>query len=200
MQNKLEKEKDKLNLRKEVEEGFNFYGYNINGAVLYALEYALKINPRYWDYEKWGGDCTNFISQCLHAGEIPFDQEGKDIRYHWYWYSDSKRTPSWTAASQLQYYMKNNNAKDISIGLKAHATTQDDILRGDIIQLIDGKGRAFHSMICTDYVVQNGLVIDYLISQHSGYDENHSRRLRNYPLSLKEGTKIYWSIDGYYYK
>lgn len=55
-------------------------------------------------------------------------------------------------------------------------------------------------MICTDYAVKDGWVVDYLISQHSGYDEDHSRRLKNYPLSQKGGMGIFWSIDGYYQK
>lgn len=197
---KLQQEKEKMNIDKKEIDGFNFYGYDINKAVEYALEYALKMNPKYGNYEKLGGDCTNFISQCLHAGKIPFDLYGKDIRYKWYWYSESKRTPSWTAAQSLRYYIENNNKDTITVGLKAHEIKLDQILRGDIIQLIDEKSKAYHSMICTDYAVKDGWVVDYLISQHSGYDEDHSRRLKNYPLSQKGGMGIFWSIDGYYQK
>ena len=46
-----------------------FYEYNREAAVSYARRWALGRNPAYMDYELWGGDCTNFISQCLRSGQ-----------------------------------------------------------------------------------------------------------------------------------
>ncbi|MGL5314596.1 MAG: amidase domain-containing protein, partial [Peptostreptococcaceae bacterium] len=37
--------------------------YDRDAAVAYAQKWALGRNPAYKDYEPWGGDCTNFISQ-----------------------------------------------------------------------------------------------------------------------------------------
>ncbi len=34
----------------------------------YAHLWAYGRNPRYYDYEGIGGDCTNFASQCIYAG------------------------------------------------------------------------------------------------------------------------------------
>ncbi|MFR1837392.1 MAG: amidase domain-containing protein, partial [Turicibacter sanguinis] len=65
--------------------------YNRQKAIDYARKWALGRNPLYHDYENYGGDCTNFISQCLHAGEIPFDVNGRDVTQKWYWYSDKSR-------------------------------------------------------------------------------------------------------------
>ena len=73
-----------------------FIEYNRVEATKYATKWALSRNPAYKDYEKWGGDCTNYVSQCVHAGGIPFDHEGNNILKQWYWYSDMNRTPSWT--------------------------------------------------------------------------------------------------------
>ena len=193
---KVEQEQKKMMIREDEGE-FVFYGYNISKAVDYALKYALDMNPKFGNYEKWGGDCTNYISQCLYAGGIPFDWEGMDVRYHWFWYSETKRTPSWTAANSLKFYMENNNKEKESQGLRAQLTSISNLLRGDVIQLIGEDLRAYHSMICTGYVVENGRVIDYLISQHSGHDIDNRRRLKNYPLSQKEGIKLFWSIEGY---
>ncbi len=50
--------------------------YERQKAIDYARAWALGRNPVYHDYEKYGGDCTNYISQCLHAGNIPFDESG----------------------------------------------------------------------------------------------------------------------------
>ncbi|HHX60542.1 MAG TPA: amidase domain-containing protein [Epulopiscium sp.] len=189
-----------MNINEEIKDGLYFKGYNVNKAVKYALQYALEINPKFGNYEKWGGDCTNYVSQCLYAGEIPFDWEGIDVRYHWYWHSETKRTPSWTAANSLKFYMEENGTnkrQNLDLGLRAIGTNQDQLLRGDIVQLIDHKDNAYHSMIVTDYVVQGGQVMDYLVSQHSGYDEEDEGRLKNYPLSHKRGIKVFWSIMGY---
>lgn len=197
---KLKEEKVKMNLERKIEGIGQFKGYNVNKAVAYALKYALEINPKFGNYEKWGGDCTNYVSQCLHAGEIPFDFEGMDSRYHWYWYSESKRTPSWTAANSLKFYIENNHTNsggELSLGLKAVPISAVQLLRGDLVQLIGEKDHAYHSIIVTDYVVRDGQVVDYLVSQHSGYDEDDEGRLKNYPLSQKVGTMIFWSILGY---
>ena len=42
--------------------------YNREKAVEYADTWAMGRNPAYYDYSNLGGDCTNFISQCLYAG------------------------------------------------------------------------------------------------------------------------------------
>jgi len=34
--------------------------YDRAAAVAYARKWALSRNPRYYDYEDLGGDCTNF--------------------------------------------------------------------------------------------------------------------------------------------
>ena len=43
--------------------------YNRQKAIDYARKWALDRNPIYHDYEKYGGDCTNFISQCFEMIE-----------------------------------------------------------------------------------------------------------------------------------
>ena len=44
-----------------------FENYNRAAAVLYAHKWAYGRNPRFYDYENLGGDCTNFASQCIYA-------------------------------------------------------------------------------------------------------------------------------------
>ena len=46
------------------------YSYNTAAAVDYARTYCQNYNPRYKNYERQGGDCANFVSQCLIAGGI----------------------------------------------------------------------------------------------------------------------------------
>ena len=37
-------------------------------TIKYAKKWALSRNPKYYDFDSIGGDCTNFISQCIYAG------------------------------------------------------------------------------------------------------------------------------------
>ena len=86
-----------------------FYEYNREAAVSYARRWALGRNPAYMDYELWGGDCTNFISQCLRSGQIPMDYTGRHVLEKWYWNSDNSRTPTWTSAEPFYKYIIGNN-------------------------------------------------------------------------------------------
>ncbi len=79
--------------------------YDREKAVAYARKWALSHNPVFGNYENYGGDCTNFISQCIHAGNIPFDHDGKNVLEKWYWYSEYSRTPTWTAAEPFYKYI-----------------------------------------------------------------------------------------------
>lgn len=42
--------------------------YDRNKAKAYAKKWAYLRNPEYYDYTYLGGDCTNFISQCIFQG------------------------------------------------------------------------------------------------------------------------------------
>ena len=46
----------------------NTRAYNRTSAIIYAKKWSLSRNPRYYNFDDIGGDCTNFISQCLFAG------------------------------------------------------------------------------------------------------------------------------------
>ncbi len=47
--------------------------YDRIAARDYAREYALNYNPEYKDFDSSGGDCANFVSQCIHAGGIEYE-------------------------------------------------------------------------------------------------------------------------------
>lgn len=42
--------------------------YQREKAVEYAKKWAYRRNPKYYNYDGVGGDCTNFVSQCIYAG------------------------------------------------------------------------------------------------------------------------------------
>lgn len=47
-------------------------GYNADKAIAYANKYWKHYNHDYHDYRNEGGDCCNFVSQCLYAGGLPW--------------------------------------------------------------------------------------------------------------------------------
>jgi len=49
---------------------FGVFTYNADKAVKYANKYCDKRNKKYHDYSHEGGDCANFVSQCLIAGGL----------------------------------------------------------------------------------------------------------------------------------
>ena len=69
------------------------YPYDRQAAVDYAHRWAYARNPKFYDFENLGGDCTNFVSQCLYAGSgiMNFTPE-----FGWYYIDVNERSPSWT--------------------------------------------------------------------------------------------------------
>ncbi|NLY42408.1 MAG: amidase domain-containing protein [Clostridiaceae bacterium] len=157
--------------------------YNRNKAVEYAHKWALDRNPRYYDFEKIGGDCTNFASQVLYAGSNVMNYTPNT---GWYYININNRSPSWTGVDFLYRFLVNNT----SAGPFAEEVEIKDIQPGDIIQLsFDSPAIYNHSLV----VVKTGIVPDeknILIATHS-IDRD------NYPLSSYQWQSIrYIHIKG----
>lgn len=102
--------------RVEILSEFGYHAYDRDAAKAYAYQYVLSLNPNYANFEEFGGNCTNFTSQCLRAGGIAFDQTGN---YQWYYYNVSNRAPAWTSANHFRSYYKNNVGSSSITGLRA---------------------------------------------------------------------------------
>ncbi len=169
---------------------YKYYYYNASAAVNYAIKYAMIPNVKQFkDYTNLGGDCTNFISQCLYAGGLPKDYVDP---YTWYWDSDTHRA-NWTGVNDLYTYLVNNNSSSShNFGVYAYSSNHGTVSLGHVVQLSDSKGVWYHSMIIVQEIERssNDTVQDYLVAQHS---DNGI-----YPLSSKMGKKRYIHIDGYY--
>lgn len=116
--------------------------YDRNAAVAYARRWALDRNPAYYNFEKIGGDCTNFTSQCIFAG-------ARTMNYTpvmgWFYRSSYDRTASWSGVEYLYNFLVNNK----SVGPYAHAVSQSEVLPGDIVQLGTWTGDFYHSPVIT---------------------------------------------------
>lgn len=107
--------------------------YNRTEAIAYAKKWAYARNPNYYNFDKVGGDCTSFVSQCIYAGSKVMNYQ-KDIG--WYYINGNNKSPSWSGVEYLYQFLKNNKG----VGPQAIETIPSKIEIGDIAQLsFDGK-------------------------------------------------------------
>ena len=117
----------------------NIFPYDASRAVSYAKRWALGRNPDYYNYDGVGGDCTNYVSQCIYAGSQVMNETPI---YGWYYYTASNRTASWTGVAFLHDFLVNNQ----SIGPFGHAADKQEMVPGDVIQLGRMNGDFYHSL------------------------------------------------------
>ncbi|MFA9379559.1 MAG: amidase domain-containing protein [Acetanaerobacterium sp.] len=115
--------------------------YDRAAAVAYAHEWAFARNPRYADFEDMGGDCTNFISQCVFAGNR---QMNFSPVLGWYYLDLSNRTPSW---SGVEYFYKFMTGNRDGAGPFARRAGIAELLPGDVVQLRFASEHFGHSLL-----------------------------------------------------
>ena len=79
--------------------------YDVTRALEYARKWAFARNLRYYNFDALGGDCTNFISQCLYAGCGVMNYTPDT---GWYYISLNSRAPAWTGVPFLYNFLVNN--------------------------------------------------------------------------------------------
>lgn len=117
------------------------YQYNRLKAVQYAERWWNSYNPAYKSFEN---NCTNYISQCLHAGEAPM--RGYPNKGTGWWLRNNNWSYSWTVAHSLRLYLPNSKS-----GLRAReVSSPDQLMLGDVICYdFEGDGRFNHNTIVT---------------------------------------------------
>lgn len=130
------------------------YEYDRYSAVNYARNFAKSRNKKYYDFDKLGGDCTNFVSQCIFAGS-------KIMNYTpitgWYYNSLSDRTPSWTGVEFLYNFLTNNKG----LGPFGQLVTINQINVGDVIELGRTTGEFYHTLLISEILGNNILVCSH---------------------------------------
>lgn len=116
---------------------------------IYDRLQAVKYAERWWNdynpaYKKFDVDCTNYISQCLRAGNAPMT--GYPNRSKGWWTRNNNWSYSWTVANAMRLYLP--NAKN---GLRAkEVSTPEELKLGDVICYdFQGDGRFDHTTIVT---------------------------------------------------
>lgn len=164
--------------------------YNTTNATSYALKYALTPNPDYYDFSDIanGGDCTNFISQCLLAGGISKHTGTAYSDTCWYYNSSSDRSSSWTGAKQFRTYIFGSTSR-----INATNSSWSDVTFGDIIQLYNTSPDPYHSLIITGIVsgIQGPNRSDLLVCAHTA-----NRRHVSLASYYSGTSKYYYHIAG----
>ena len=147
--------------------------YDRAAAVAYAHRWAYSRNPKFYDYEDIGGDCTNFASQCLYAGGgvMNFTPD-----FGWYYIDANQKSPAWTGVAYLYQFLTRDQQ---SVGPAAIEARIGDIMPGDIVQLSFDGERFAHSpvVVAADAPTDPSQI---LVAAHS-YDSD-TRPLSTYPF------------------
>lgn len=141
-------------------------------AVRYALRHWNNPNPRFANMDTMGagGDCANFVSQCLLAGGWPLDYRESAGDKEW-WYRrlgtarfDSDRNDWWSctwavAGSHLRYFRANHG---LVLILSANPRLARSLRRGDVIYYDwDGDGVFTHSALVTGFSRAGSPLVTY---------------------------------------
>lgn len=148
--------------------------YDRAAAVAYAHKWAYGRNPNYYDYEKLGGDCTNFASQCLYAGVGVMNYTPT---FGWYYISANQKAPAWTGVPFFYNFM--TRLPPPGPGPVAVEATLPELEPGDFVQLSFRPGVWNHTPI----IVEMGdppTLDNTLVAAHS-YDADY-RPLSSYDV------------------
>ncbi len=139
--------------------------YDRQKAVAYAHTWAYGRNPRYYDFELLGGDCTNFASQVLYAGAGIMNPTPT---FGWHYYSLHKRTPSWTGVEYLYRFLVKNRG----VGPVAIETDISHVVSGDLVQLSFNGWSFAHSPVIVS-VGEDPSPSNILVAAHTYDFDNH---------------------------
>ena len=140
------------------------YRLDTEKELEYARRWSLGRNPAFYNFDPIGGDCTNFVSQCIYAG-------GAVMNYTpdsgWYYISPNDRAAAWTGVEYFYRFMTTNTG----IGPFGQQVSLSQAQPGDVIQLGNSQGY-YHSLFVLG--VQDGI----RIAAHS--NDVYGKPLYNY--------------------
>ena len=116
------------------------FSYDRAAALSYAQKWSFGRNPAYYNFERVGGDCTNFASQCVYAGTKTMNFTPV---YGWYYRSVNDRAPAWTGVEYLYRFLTTNEGA----GPFAEEAQPDRLEPGDLIQLGRETGDFYHTPV-----------------------------------------------------
>ncbi len=123
------------------------YALDIDAELKYARRWALSRNPAYYDFDSLGGDCTNFVSQCICAGGAVMNYT-RDLG--WYYISPRDRAAAWSGVEYFYRFMTGNKGE----GPFGEQVSISQAQPCDVVQLGSAQGY-YHSLFVIN--TQNGV-------------------------------------------
>ena len=117
--------------------------YDRNSSINYAKKWALARNPKYYNFDAVGGDCTSFVSQCLYAGSKKMNHNYEN---GWFYNNGYDKSPSWSGVEFLHKFLTKNKG----YGPRGKEVSQSEIKAGDIAQLSFSGNKFEHSLFILD--------------------------------------------------
>lgn len=166
------------------------YTYKPDDAVRYAKNYWSSGNTQYCDYSGGGGDCTNFLSQCLNSGGWTQSNDWRsklkmDCPSCKNWFpsciTQDCYTCNWTVANEFFNYLLSSDRVESS------SFPVNSMSEGDIIQFdFNGDGYIDHSSIVVEKSTSSGTTNIYVAYRNAG-------------THLPQGHKLVTTMPGTYY-
>ena len=151
--------------------------YDRDRAVAYAREWAMARNPLFIDYTGFGGDCTNFVSQCLFAGSWRMNFTPV---FGWYYLDADSRTASWTGVQYFCDFLTSNRGE----GPYGAETDETNLRVGDVVQLQNADGTYYHTLLVSGFDAAGGI----LVAAHS--NDAYDRPLSTYTYAAARFLQV----------
>lgn len=150
--------------------------YDAARAVEYARRWALSRNPLFVDFTGRGGNCTNYVSQCVLAGSCVMNRTPD---YGWYYVSESDRAPAWSGVEYFYDFMTGApifSERNGGEGPYAAEVPRRLARVGDAVQYANEEGDWYHTVIIS--AIENGEI--YVCAQS---DDALDRPLSSYSFA-----------------
>lgn len=149
--------------------------YNRENAVAYAKKFAFSQNTQFANFAGIGGNCTNFVSQCIYAGSCEMNYKPT---FGWYYISLDDRSPSWSGVEYFYNFMIEN----ADLGPFGRVATSDELENGDVIQLGRGEEGYYHTLLVVGFNGEDILVAAQTDNAYlrplSTYDYDYARYIK----------------------
>ena len=162
--------------------------YQRERAVEYARTWALRRNPLFIDFTGIGGNCTNFVSQCILAGSCTMNYTPD---FGWYYISPEERSPAWSSVEYFYDFITEKMEfaeQNGGVGPYASEVPREKAEIGDAVQYANEEGDWYHTVMIT--LIEDGEI--YVSAQS---DDALDRPLSSYSFAKArflhiEGVRI----------
>lgn len=177
--------------------------YDRSKAKAYIDTYWKNYNPAYPSFHSGGGDCTNFVSQVLYAGGMPWadDKNPTNHKMSINWYckpgatgkdNEKRITFSWKIAAVFKAHWIKRVEMHKMYSYTEAIQNMNELSRGtflgDVVQFCYSSGVPYHTLAITAYNRDPEYnVRDIVLASHDIDSNNRSlyRTMLKYPPDYK---------------